>query len=65
MTVAWSPRDENILASGDEGGAVRLWDIRKAASCLAILDMRNSIAPRGDWKNRAHEGNAVLMKKNI
>lgn len=38
--VAWDPCHPFRLASGDEHGAVRLWDVRKAgnAACLGVLD---------------------------
>jgi DNA excision repair protein ERCC-8 len=54
--VSWAPNDEFLLASGGAEGAVRLWDIRMAQSCLASLDMRNEGTQRLDPRNRAHEG---------
>ncbi|KAL3764538.1 hypothetical protein ACHAW5_004802 [Stephanodiscus triporus] len=38
--VAWDPRHPFRLASGDDDGAVRLWDVRKAgrAGCVGVLD---------------------------
>ena len=55
--VAWSPRDEFLLASGGCDGAARLWDIRMAASCLASLDMDGADhRPALDPRNRAHQG---------
>lgn len=56
LAVNWSPRDEYILASGGADGTVRLWDIRRAASCLACLDMTNSNSNKFDSRNLAHNG---------
>lgn len=39
--VAWNPREEYQLASGGQDGAIRLWDIRKARSCIKVLDVNN------------------------
>lgn len=53
LTVAWHPRNENILASGGTDGAVRLWDVRRSASSLGVLDMEDSIGIAGfDGKGR-------------
>ncbi|RPB12099.1 WD40 repeat-like protein [Morchella conica CCBAS932] len=56
LGINWSPRDEYILASGGTDGTVRLWDIRRAASCLACLDKTNSGSYKVDGKNLAHDG---------
>lgn len=47
LTVAWHPKNENILASGASDGSVRLWDIRRSASSLGVLDMEDSIGIAG------------------
>lgn len=47
LSVAWHPKDENILASGATDGVVRLWDIRRSASSLGVLDMDDSIGVAG------------------
>ncbi|KAI8079841.1 excision repair cross-complementing rodent repair deficiency, complementation group 8 [Halteromyces radiatus] len=38
----WSPSQEHILYSGGNDGTVRVWDIRRAASCIMSLDQENS-----------------------
>ncbi|KAI5358952.1 putative DNA excision repair protein Rad28/ERCC8/Ckn1/ATCSA-1 [Septoria linicola] len=66
LTVAWHPKQENILASGATDGIVRMWDVRKSASSLGVLDMEDSIGVGGydgkgtgarrREKGRAHNG---------
>lgn len=43
LSVAWHPRNENILASSATDGVVRLWDIRRSASSLGVLDLEDSV----------------------
>lgn len=45
--MAWHPKDENVLASGATDGVVRLWDVRRSASSLGVLDMEDSIGVAG------------------
>ncbi|KAK4951912.1 hypothetical protein LTR10_009832 [Elasticomyces elasticus] len=47
LSVAWHPKNENILASGATDGTCRLWDIRRSASSLGVLDMDDSIGVVG------------------
>lgn len=47
LTVAWHPKNEHILASGATDGVVRLWDVRRSASSLGVLDMDDSIGIAG------------------
>lgn len=41
LSVRWSPRDPYILASGGVDGELKLWDIRRAKSCVCSLDQFN------------------------
>lgn len=35
--LAWSSTDEFVLATGGQDGTLRVWDIRRTASCVAML----------------------------
>ncbi|KAI9299675.1 DNA excision repair protein ERCC-8 [Cunninghamella echinulata] len=39
----WSPNNEFILYSGGNDGTVRIWDIRRANSCIMSLDQDNGV----------------------
>ena len=41
LSVAWSPRNQHILASGSRDNTVLFWDVRKATSNLLTLDQHN------------------------
>lgn len=43
ISVAWSPVKEHILSSGGTDGTVRLWDVRKSANALGMLNMEDQI----------------------
>ena len=51
-TVAWSPINEFMLASGGDDCTIRFWDIRKSgsAACLMILD-RESVVDNDNFED--------------
>lgn len=68
-SVAWSPRQENVLASGATDGRVLFFDIRRSQSAFASLDLDDAIGVLSpdhtpgyggrqamDWNVRAHGG---------
>ena len=48
LSVAWSPKDEYVLASGGTDGTARVWDIRRSAASLGVLDLEDSIGIGGE-----------------
>lgn len=48
LSVAWSPHEEYILASGSADGTARLWDIRRSANSLGMLDLEDSVGIVGE-----------------
>ncbi|ROT41336.1 WD domain-containing protein [Sodiomyces alkalinus F11] len=43
LSVAWSPRHDNVLASGHMDGRVRVWDIRRGVALIGMLDQDDSL----------------------
>ena len=70
LSVAWSPRNEKLLASGGSDGVVRLWDIRKAAASLGVLDLDDALGfqesgrPRDHGKSHAGACNGVRWSED-
>jgi WD40 repeat protein len=70
VEITWDPQHPFRLASGEDDGTVRLWDVRKAgsAACLGVLDRENgpgSDVTRNDnnvnvFKNVASTGNNII-----
>ncbi|OZJ02622.1 hypothetical protein BZG36_03832 [Bifiguratus adelaidae] len=56
MAVQWSPRYEHLLATGGSDHTLRLWDIRRSASCLVALDQHNNYQDPTSPNNLAHNG---------
>ena len=48
LSVTWSPLEEYILASGGSDGTVRLWDIRRSASSMGVMDLEDSVGIGGE-----------------
>ena len=70
LSVAWSPRNENVLASGGSDGVVRLWDIRRAAASLGVLDLDDALGfeksrrPNNQGKSHAGACNGVRWSED-
>jgi DNA excision repair protein ERCC-8 len=69
FSVCWSPRSEHLLASGSSDGRALFFDVRRAHSAFACLDLDDVIGvlspektsnyhPRSplDWNAKAHNG---------
>lgn len=50
LSVAWSPSDNHALTSGGSDGTVRLWDIRRSAGSLGVLDLEDSVGIGGEHR---------------
>ena len=48
LSVSWSPVDEYVLASGGSDGTVRLWDVRRGAGSLGVMDLEDSVGVGGE-----------------
>ncbi|KAL9028206.1 MAG: hypothetical protein Q9196_003397 [Gyalolechia fulgens] len=76
LSVAWSPHEQYILASGSSDGTARLWDIRRSANSLGVLDLEDSVGIIGEdglgkdarnrEKGKAHTGtvNGLVWSDN-
>lgn len=53
-TIAWSPNNEYVLASGGSDNTIRVWDIRRAGAMM-IFDQYNNINPKINRKYLNHE----------
>lgn len=69
FSVRWSPRSDHLLASGASDGRVLFFDVRRAHSAFACLDLDDAIGvlnvgnkstyqprPALDWNAKAHNG---------
>lgn len=57
VSVAWSPRNSYILATGSRDNKVLLWDVRKAVGSILSLDQHNGKGgSRCSAINTAHNG---------
>ena len=58
LTIRWHPVQPYVVASGGTDGTLRLWDVRRAASCLTSFDLHNTVyqdSDRGSF-GTAHSG---------
>ena len=44
--AAWALDDPHTLVSGGADGGVRVWDVRRAAACVAVLDLDDTTTGR-------------------
>lgn len=51
LAIEWHPQSSYILATGGYDGEVKIWDIRRAKSCLCRLDMLQTDNSKGIGKN--------------
>jgi DNA excision repair protein ERCC-8 len=65
LAVSWSTVDENVLASGGSDGTVRLWDVRRSAGQLKLLDMESSVESAGDDQGRPLVGSGSKSVSHV
>ena len=63
LAVSWHPMNENVLVSGGTDGTIRVWDVRRSVSNVAVLDMDDNIGivgydGRGTGARRRERGKA-------
>ncbi|XP_053316535.1 DNA excision repair protein ERCC-8 [Spea bombifrons] len=58
LAVSWSPRYDYVLATASADSKVKLWDVRRAKSCLITLDQHNGEKSKSSSEaaNTAHNG---------
>ncbi|KAL9051970.1 MAG: hypothetical protein Q9162_005693 [Coniocarpon cinnabarinum] len=65
LSVAWSPKNEHILASGASDGSVHVWDVRRSVGSLGVLNMEDSVGMTGhDQDRHRHDGKAHIGPVN-
>ncbi|KAI8979634.1 excision repair cross-complementing rodent repair deficiency, complementation group 8-like protein [Mycotypha africana] len=67
LSCTWSTTQEFILYSGGDDRTIRVWDIRRAASCLMSLDQDNAVDrdPLSDTNFAHGRGvNGLVMTKD-
>ena len=52
LSVAWSPHNAFLLASGGSDGVVRLWDVRRGNPSLGVLDLDDALGSRTSHRPR-------------
>lgn len=55
LSVAWHPKNEHELASAATDGSIRLWDVRRSANSLGVLDMHDSTGSTGIDRSGVHK----------
>ncbi|KAK8050627.1 DNA excision repair protein ERCC-8 [Apiospora phragmitis] len=43
LATAWSPRHEHVLATGSVDGTIRIWDVRRSGTSIAMFDQEDSL----------------------
>lgn len=63
LSCKWSPVNPYMLATGSSEGEVRLWDIRKTASCFAQLDLYRTDKSKAVSENKSKK--VEVMKSSV